>query len=232
VTAARERPWVCLRHVEFEGPGLFETVAREHGVQLRTVATDLGEPVPSALDVGGVIALGGPFAVADAAERSHLADERRLLADAALDGLPVMAICLGAQLLASGLGARVGPAEREERGMDDVVLTPEGAADPVLGPEAPVLRAFQFHGDSFVPPAGSTSLATSAACPHQAFRFGALAYGLQFHIELPDAFAAFIPAPMRPDDAERATLAGLGRRIVDRFFAVAAAAPSPLQEAR
>jgi GMP synthase-like glutamine amidotransferase len=225
-----EPPWVCVRHHEFEGPGVFATVAAERGIELRTVATDLGEPVPRAQDVGGVIVVGGAYDVADAATRPHLADESRLLADAARAGLPVMGVCLGAQLLAHGLGARVAPAAREERGMQEVTLTPAGAADPVLGPEGPRLRAFGFHGEEAELPEGATRLAGSPACEQQAFRLGDRAYGLQFHHELPDAFAAVIPERFRPTDAERATLAGLGRRIAERFFTVAARTPAAAGE--
>ena len=214
-------PWVCIRHVEFEGPGLFATVAKGHGIELRTVATDLDARVPQVDEVGGVIVMGGPWSVGDAATRPHLADEISLLGDAARAGLPVMAICLGAQLLASGLGAQVGPAREEERGMRDVELTADGASDPVLGPDGPVLRAFQYHGETLELPAGAASLATSAACPQQAFRAGDVAYGLQFHIELPDPFAEFIPEGPRPTDAERRSLSELGRRIIDRFFTIA-----------
>ena len=159
---------------------MFATVAGERGIELRTVATDLDEPVPGVDEVGGVIVMGGPWSVSDAATRPHLADEIRLLADATDAGLPVMAVCLGAQLLASGLGAGVAPAREEERGMRDVALTDDGAADPVLGPEGPVLRAFQYHGETLELPAGAASLATSAACPQQAFRVGDVAYGLRF----------------------------------------------------
>jgi GMP synthase (glutamine-hydrolysing) len=215
------RPWVCVRHARFEGAGVFAEVAGEHGVDLREVKTDLGEPVPGVEDVGGVIVQGGPFSVADAQTVPHLADEMRLLADAAHAGLPVLGICLGAQLLAAGLGAQIGPAQREERGMDEVRLTEAGLADPVLGPEGPVLRIFQFHGDQFTLPEGAERIATADGCPEQAFRAGPRAYGLQFHHELPDPFAAFIPADVRPSSDERAALNRLGRRIADRFFAVA-----------
>jgi GMP synthase-like glutamine amidotransferase len=219
-SGVNSRPWVCVRHHEFEGPGLFATVAAERGIELRTIATDLGEPVPDAADVGGVLVVGGAYDVGDAATRPHLADESRLLAGAARAGLGVMGICLGAQLLAHGLGADVA-AGQEERGMHDVTLTADGADDPVLGPEGPRMRAFQFHGEVAELPVGATRLATSPACAQQAFRFGDRAYGLQFHPELPDEFAAFIPEPFRPTDGERATLARLGRRLAERFFALA-----------
>ncbi|UGS33852.1 type 1 glutamine amidotransferase [Capillimicrobium parvum] len=212
---------MCVRHAEFEGAGVFADVAAERGIELREVKTDLGEPVPGVDDVGGVIVQGGPFSVAEAQTVGHLADEMRLLADAAHAGLPVLGICLGAQLLAGGLGADVGPAPREERGMDDVRLTEAGLADPVLGPEGPGLRIFQFHGEAFTLPPGAERLATGDGCPEQAFRIGTRAYGLQFHHELPDPFAAFIPAHVRPTPDERAALNRFGRRIADRFFAVA-----------
>lgn len=218
---AARLPWVCVRHAEFEGPGLFGAVARERGVELITVATDLGEPVPEASEVSAVVVLGGPFAIADAATRPHLAEEQRLLATAARRGLPVIGICLGAQLLASGLGAQVRPAAQAELGMRDVVLTPAGAQDPLLGPDAPGLRVFQFHEDTFELPAGTTPLASSPACAQQGFRLGERAYGLQFHIELPEPFAAYVPERFRPSRAQRRTLESSGRRIVERFFDIA-----------
>lgn len=214
---------MCVRHAEFEGPGLFETIAHEHGIELHTVATDLGEPVPDASGVGGVVVMGGPFSVSEIDTRPHLAKERRLLTDAARNRQPVMAICLGAQLLASGLGAHVGMSPREERGMYEVALTLDGLADPMVGPERPTLRVFQFHDNAFDLPPGATALATSQSCPNQSFRFGDRAYGLQFHIELPSPFAAHIPETERPTHEERETLSKLGRRIIDRFFRIATA---------
>lgn len=220
-------PWVCVSHSEFEGPGLFAEVAGEHGVELRGVATDRGERVPDLEEVAGVIVLGGDLSVAQIDAREHLARERDLLGGAARAGLPVMGVCLGSQLLASGLGASVEPMSNRERGMHEVTVTAAGAADPVLGPEAPGLRAFQLHDDAFSLPAGAVGLATSPGCPEQAFRFGTRAYGLQFHLDLSDPFAAFVPEEVRPTRTERAALADLGRRIVERFFAVAVAGPTP-----
>jgi GMP synthase (glutamine-hydrolysing) len=215
------RPWVCVRHSPFEDAGVFAEVAREHGVALRTVATDLGEPVPDAGDVAGVIVLGGPFAVADAEARAHLADEIRLMGGAARAGLPVMGVCLGAQLLASALGAPVRPAAAPERGMRTIDLTPAGTRDPLLGPEGPVVKAFQYHEDTYELPPGAERLATSPGCPEQAFRAGPLVYGLQFHIELSEPFAEFVVAEARPAPSERTVLAGLGRRIAARFMRLA-----------
>lgn len=223
MTVVEELPWVCVRHSSFEGPGLFAELAPAHGVELRTVATDLGDPVPEAEDVGGVIVMGGAFGLSDLDEVAHLREERRLLGDAVAAGKPVVGICLGSQLLASALGAAVAPAPREEHGMRDVLLTDAGAADPVLGPEGPALRAFQLHDDAFELPDGAAWLATSPACRYQAFRAGPRVYGLQFHIELSDAFADFVGEPIRPAPPERAQLRELGRRIIDRFFAVATA---------
>jgi GMP synthase (glutamine-hydrolysing) len=216
------RQWICVRHSAYEGAGMFETVAEQHGVTMRTVATDLGDDVPDAAHAAGVVVLGGPFAVADAAARRHLDDERRLLADAVSRGLPVMGVCLGAQLLASALGADVRTAPEEERGMRDVTITAEGADDPLLGPEAPTLRAFQYHGDTYTLPDGAVRLATSPACHEQAFRWGPRAYALQFHMELSAPFADYVPAPIRPTPGERTVLSDLARRIIRRFFALSA----------
>ncbi|HEY8581685.1 MAG TPA: hypothetical protein VIL49_02020, partial [Capillimicrobium sp.] len=105
-------------------------------------------------------------------------------------------------------------------------------ADPVLGPEGERIRTFQFHGEGFALPEGAVRLAGSEACPQQAFRVGDRAYGLQFHLELLEGFADFVPDAVRPDPAERAQLCVLARRIADRFFTVATAPRLPALEVR
>ena len=144
----------------------------------------------------------------------------RLLADAAHAGLPVLGICLGAQLLAAAGWARIGPAAREERGMDEVRLTEAGLDDPVLGPEGPVLPVFQFHGDQFTLPDGAERIATADGSPEQAFRVGARAYGLQFHHGC-RSVRRLHPRRRAPHQRRGAALNHSGRRIADRFFAVA-----------
>jgi GMP synthase (glutamine-hydrolysing) len=129
--------------------------------------------------LGGVISLGGEMGAIDEDAYPYLVREIALLRDAHEDGIPVLGICLGGQLLARALGAPVRAQHRHEVGWLDVeVLT----ADPLLG-EPGLTPQFQWHHDSFEVPAGAEHVARSPACPGQVFRAGA-SYGIQFHPEV------------------------------------------------
>jgi GMP synthase-like glutamine amidotransferase len=105
------------------------------------------------------------------------------------DDIPVWGVCLGAQLLAAALGARVYEGPTPEVGIHQVLLTDEGAADPLFGALPGAFDVLQWHADTFELPAGATLLASSPAYPHQAFRY-ARCYAVQFHLEAPAALAA------------------------------------------
>lgn len=216
------RRFTVIQHVAAEGPGLIAAVAPVHDVSLDVRRLDLGERLPSARDLDGVVVLGGPMGVYQDQAHPHLADEQRLLAEACARGLPVLGVCLGAQLVAAALGARVYPGAAPEIGVGEVRLTPEGKRDPVLGPSGPAFQAFHWHGDTFDLPPDATHLATSAAYPHQAFRVGTRTYALQFHVEL-DAglardWAAARPRAFAIDEKRRAAVERTGRGILHRFF--------------
>lgn len=129
-------------------------------------------------ELGGLVVLGGEMGVNDAGLYPFLADEVSLLAGAHERGLPALGLCLGAQLLAAALGARVHARRCSEIGWLEVDHLVD---DPVLGPRGP-RRQFQWHYDSFELPAGADRLASSSKCPNQAFRIGR-SFGLQFHPE-------------------------------------------------
>lgn len=180
--------WALLQHVPFEGPGLIAVQARAHGLQLDHRHLYRDDAVPSLEEVTGLVVLGGPMAVGDAEAHPHLAAEIDLLAAAVAANVPVLGICLGAQLLARALGAEVLPGATSEMGLGSVTLTDAGSRDVVLGPAGPVLPVLHWHNDTFTLPAGAELLASSDQCVNQAFRVGR-AYGLQFHVELDLALA-------------------------------------------
>jgi GMP synthase (glutamine-hydrolysing) len=123
--------------------------------------------------------------------------------------LPVLGICLGAQLIARALGAEVRAAPEKEIGWYDVTVTAAGRDDPVLGQLAPCEKIFQWHGDTFDLPSGAVHLASSAACAHQAFRYGDRIYALQFHLEVDEPLIErWLSVPVH-----RAELEALGGRI-------------------
>ena len=138
--------------------------------------------------------MGGPQDAWGDEAHPYLAGEARLLADATRAGRPTLGVCLGAQLLARGLGARVYRGPRPELGIAPIMLTDAGRSDVLLAPfdGAAVLH---WHSDTFDLPAGAVRLAESPAYANQAFRVGPRAWGVQFHVEC--------SAAMRRDWAER-----------------------------
>ena len=179
---------LVLQHIACEPPAAFEDELRSRGLDVVRVELDEGDALPDWRDFPAIVVMGGPMGAYDEAEHDWLAPEKRLLRDAVEGGVPVWGVCLGAQLLASALGARVYRGELPEVGVLPVELTAEAADDPVFAAAPASFPALQWHGDTFDLPEGATLLARSAAYPNQAFRVGA-SYGLQFHIEVPLSLA-------------------------------------------
>ncbi len=162
---------------------MFEDVLHERGATLHRVELDEGEPLPGWSDYDAIVAMGGPMSATDDAELPWLTDEKRLIADAVRAGAPYWGVCLGVQLLAASLGARVYPGPEPEVGLLPVVLTNEAEDDPVFRGTPRELVTLQWHGDTFDLPKGAVRLAGSPAYPNQAFRYRN-AYGVQFHLEI------------------------------------------------
>jgi GMP synthase-like glutamine amidotransferase len=195
---------LVLQHIRCEPPGLFSGMLNGRGAAIETVELDEGGELPDWHEVDLVVAMGGPMSVHDEAEHPWLAGEKRWIAAAVRAGTPYFGVCLGAQLLAASLGAEVRPGDTPEVGVLPVEVTAAGRADPVFGVLGGRFPALQWHGDTFAIPAGAVHLARSAAYPGQAFRFGAAAYGVQFHVEVTDAMLAEwgqVPAYQRSAEA-------------------------------
>jgi GMP synthase-like glutamine amidotransferase len=174
---------LVLQHIACEPPGVFEDVLRDRGAQLHRVELDEGEPLPDWREFDAIVAMGGPMSATDDSVHPWLADEKRLISEATRAGKPYWGVCLGVQLLASSLGARVYAGAEPEVGLLSVSLTGEARADPVFGEAPHELLTLQWHGDTFDLPEGAVRLAGSPAYPNQAFRFER-AYGVQFHLEV------------------------------------------------
>ena len=173
---------IAIRHVAFEDLGSFEAVLRERGYEIRYVeasAADFAALPHSAPEP--LFVLGGPIGAYEEALYPFLTDELAFIEKRLAAEQPTFGICLGAQLMARALGARVYPAQAKELGWAPIALTQAGERS-VLRPIAngPVLH---WHGDTFDLPQGAIRLASTAICENQAFSFGANALALQFHIE-------------------------------------------------
>ena len=176
---------LVLQHVAVEGPGTLASYLDARGWTLETAALYEGAHLPEdAQGYQAVIVMGGPMGVYDEAEYPFLPDEHQFLRRVLAQGVPVLGICLGSQLLAKALGARVYRNPQKEIGWYTVDLTPAGAADPLFAGLTSPVPVFQWHGDAFDLPVGATPLAASPLCPLQAFRYGDRVYGLLFHLEL------------------------------------------------
>lgn len=177
---------IAIRHVAFEDLGVFAPVLEELGYQIRYVdpgILDAGEL--AALDVEAaelLVVLGAPIGACDEATYPFLLAELELIGRRLRSGKPLLGICLGAQLIARVLGAKVAPMGVKEIGFGALQLTTEGAASCLgaLGDGGTVLH---WHGDMFELPPGATLLARTEICPNQAFSLGKAVLGLQFHLE-------------------------------------------------
>ena len=178
------RTVLILRHMPHEPGGTLETALTDAGLGFRYV--NLYREVPARLPLDGacgLVALGGPMNVDEVDRYPFLALDVQWIEQALAMDLPFLGICLGSQLLAKTLGARVYPNRVKEIGWYPVELTSAAADDPLFA-QSGTRTTFQWHGDTFDLPSGAIHLARSPACENQAFRYGQRAYGLQFHIEM------------------------------------------------
>jgi len=211
---------LVLQHIACEPPGVYEDVLRERGAELIRVELDEGERIPD-LPVDAIVAMGGPMSVNDEAELPWLADEKRYVAKSVRSGTPFWGVCLGVQLLASSLGARVYRGAEPEVGLLPVELTEEASLDPVFAEAPSSLVTLQWHGDTFDLPEGAVRLAGSPAYPNQAFRY-ANAYGVQFHLEVStDMAREWADVPEYETSLERVLGPGATSDFVGRIEAAA-----------
>ena len=208
---------LVLQHIACEPPGVFEDVLAERAHELVRVELDEGEPLPAGT-WEAIVAMGGPMSVNDEGEHPWLAGEKAAIASHVRAGRPFWGSCLGAQLLASALGARVYAGPAPEVGVLAVELTAAGLDDPVLGVLPAAVDTLQWHGDTFDLPEGAVLLASSPAYPHQAFRVGRAAYAVQFHVEVTEAMGEeWAGVPAYAEYADRVLGPGGSDRLLAEF---------------
>jgi GMP synthase (glutamine-hydrolysing) len=177
------RPILCIRQHQPHELGVLAEAVDELGLETTYVDAWLAQTWPPIDDFSALVVLGGEMNADEVERFPFLSQERDLLARAIRQDMPVLGICLGAQLLARAAGAEVPKSPVPELGFLPVEGTRAGRNDPVLAPFDGI-RVFQWHEDTFELPVGAELLCTNPNVPNQAFRIGRAAYGIQFHPEV------------------------------------------------
>jgi GMP synthase (glutamine-hydrolysing) len=176
---------LVLQHEGCNGLGSLERFLLEDGFEFETLFPPTSEMASVALgSYAGLIILGGPMGVYERDQYPWLNEELALIRRFIDAGTPVFGICLGSQLAAAALGADVHPNGRQEIGWFDVAMSEDTVNDPLLHGLPRTFPAFHWHGDTFELPHNAVRLASSTITKNQAFRFGKVIYGLQFHLEM------------------------------------------------
>ena len=182
---------LILKNISSEGPGTIEDFLVRSGIPYVIADLASGEfPDASAYDT--LVMMGGPMSVNESDRYPYIGREAELARTFMAQGRKVLGVCLGAQIMAKALGARVYPGTEKEVGWYDIELVDGGADDPRMkllasdgkGTVGKTFRVFHWHGETFDIPKGAVRLAQSPLYPNQAFRFGKNAYAFQFHIEV------------------------------------------------
>ena len=220
---------VILQHVANENAGTVLDFLERGKIPFRTVELfKPGYTLPDLEQVRSLVVMGGPMNVYEEDKHPFLVEEDHYIRKAIKGKVPYLGVCLGSQLLAKALGAKVYKARQEEIGWSEVTMMPKADSDPLfggLGLER--IKVLQWHGDTFDLPEGSAHLASGLLVPNQAYAVSGRFYGLQFHLE--------VNRPMLVDwfkdrndvsdicaefDAYQDKLSGLTEKIYNSFFSL------------
>jgi GMP synthase-like glutamine amidotransferase len=175
---------LIIKHVDIEGPGLIENCLKQENILYQILNLNSNIHLPKLDDFTHLVILGGPMNVYEEDRYPFLKDEDLFIKEAIQRGKRILGICLGAQLIAKALGAKVFKAPAKEIGWYDVSLTKIGSQDSLFSILPKTFPVFQWHEDTFEIPKAGKLIVTSNPIPHQAFRYGENTYGLQFHLEV------------------------------------------------
>jgi GMP synthase (glutamine-hydrolysing) len=176
---------LVLQHEAMEPLGTLGEALQTVGVRAQHIRVYDGEPVPESLGgAQGLVVMGGPMGVYEQDKHPYLTEELRLIRHVWEEGIPILGVCLGSQLLASALGASVEVSPHPEIGWHPIIMSEAATDDPLWTGLPPAWTGLHWHGDIHGLPAGAVRLAHSQWTPTQAFRDGPHAYGFQFHLEV------------------------------------------------
>jgi len=170
-----------LQHVEFEGLGSIESWLKAAGCEITNTRFFESAALPDLKKIDLLVVMGGPMSVNDESVFPWLVSEKQFILEAINSGTPVLGICLGAQLIASAMGARIYRNHVKEIGWFPIYGMLSNDTSFFSFP--PLMKVFHWHGETFDLPSGAIRLAKSNGCENQAFQFGKSVIGLQFHLE-------------------------------------------------
>lgn len=175
----------CIQHVPFEKPGMIARWANLHGHAFTIAHPYAGESFPAVSEADMLVLMGGPMGVYEEARYPWLKAEKNWIEKAIQAGKKILGVCLGAQLVANVLGAKVYPHTQKEIGWFPVFpANPNPSDDWYARLFDPAVTVFHWHGDTFELPAGAVHHVCSTACQHQLFSWSSQVLGLQFHLEV------------------------------------------------
>lgn len=176
-----------FQHVPFEGLGALEPLFKKPGSSLTGTKFFEDHKLPFVDICDMLVVMGGPMGVHDESQYPWLHKEKKFIEQALQKGKKVLGVCLGAQLLADVLGAKVYKNQEKEIGWFDITKTAEGESLELLKDFNKTEKVFHWHGDTFELPGNAVNLFESAGCQNQAFLYKDQALGLQFHLELSES---------------------------------------------
>jgi GMP synthase-like glutamine amidotransferase len=175
---------LIITHDESDGSGTLGEFLKSRRLNIKIAKPSKGGMLPAnPRRFAAIITMGGPTGVYDEDRHPFLRKEAEFLEQAIENNIPILGVCLGAQIIAKACGARLVKDTGQELGWKNVFVTNEGKRDILFQGLPNVMKVFQCHEDTFEIPHGGLLLATTNGCPNQAFRYGN-AYGLQFHVEI------------------------------------------------
>ena len=173
-----------LQHVHYESPGWILNWLKETGREYRLVDLYRNDPLPAPAETDGLVIMGGSMNVYEEHLHPWLADEKKFIGTCIREDKKVLGICLGAQLIAASLGARVRRNPALEIGWFQVDIQADSLPGYLEGVLPPRFMTYHHHGDTFDIPEGGVAFASSEACPNQGFAIGDHVLALQFHLEM------------------------------------------------
>lgn len=176
-----------FQHVNFESLVLIENWAKDRGYKLSATRFYEDYTIPSVNDYDALVIMGGPMSVYDTGIYPWLAEEKKHIEKAIKLGKHVLGVCLGAQLIADVLGAKISNAQAKEIGWFPIAWSDAAMGNKIISGLNPAMNVFHWHGEQFEIPKSAIHLASSKACANQAFLYNEKVLGLQFHLEMNEA---------------------------------------------